>query len=538
VRLAHLFVAAVFGITIVGAGAYAQNTNAKPAATRATGVVFHDVNGNQKFDEGDKPLPGVRVSNGREVAATDAAGRYRLPVDDDTIIFVIKPSGWRTPLSKTKLPRFYYIHKPHGSPKSRYAGVAPTGPLPKSIDFPLYPQNEPEQFQAIIFGDPQARNTQDVAYLAHDIVEELVGTKASFGVSLGDESFNDLSVFEPEAETISVLGIPWFNVIGNHDSNDESKDDLHSAETFARVYGPSYYSFNYACVHFIVLDDVETSRNAKNEWSYRGNIGRKQLDFIKNDLAGVPADKLVVLMMHIPIIELDDRQDVYRLIENRPFCFSLAGHTHSHEQHFIDQKGGWRGAKPHHHIIHGTACGCWWNGCPDERGIPHATMMDGTPNGYSIITFNGNQYTQDYKAAGRSKVYQMQVHAPESVSAADAAKTKILANVFNSSPRSTVKMRVDDGPWMAMKRAAVEDPAYRRAYEIDQKLKDNPWTDLPKPWRSTHIWSAPLPPTLGAGVHLIQVETTDMNGKTFTGSRVMRVVAAAKPSRRTAAKKA
>jgi hypothetical protein len=513
---------------VANAAVFGEAGPGKTPPQFAKGVVYYDANHNQKFDEGEKPIPSVRVSNGRDVVATDQAGRYQISVDDDTIVFVIKPSGWQTPLSKTNLPRFYYIHKPQGSPKSKYPGVPPTGPLPESIDFPLYPQDERQQFQAIVFGDPQTRGLQDVAYLAHDIVEELVGTKAVIGISLGDESFNDLSVLEPEAETVSVLGIPWFNVIGNHDSNDEAKDDRYSDETFERVIGPSHYSFNYASVHFIVLDDVECSRNAKNEWSCRGNIGRRQLDFIKNDLAGVPAEKLVVLMMHIPLIELDDRQEVYRLIENRPYCLSLSGHTHSHEQHFIDRSDGWRGAKPHHHIIQGAACGCWWNGCPDERGIPHSTMMDGTPNGYSIITFNGNQYTQEYKAAGRSKDYQMQVHAPDSVSASEVAKTRVLANVFNSSIRSTVKMRVDGGKWVAMKRAAVEDPAYRKAYEIDQKLKDNPWVDLPRPWRSTHIWSAALPADLHEGVHLIQVETTDINGKAYTGNRVIRVVVAKK----------
>ena len=127
----------------------------------ATGIVYHDANGNQRFDQGEKTLAGIRVSNGSQITQTDARGRYQLPVDNDTIIFVIKPRGWRTPLNKNNNPVFYYIHKPHGSPAGlRYAGVAPTGPLPKSVDFPLYPQEEPDQFRAIMFGDPQPRNQQ------------------------------------------------------------------------------------------------------------------------------------------------------------------------------------------------------------------------------------------------------------------------------------------------------------------------------------------------------------------------------------------
>ena len=97
-------------------------TGAAADRRQAVGVAFHDANGNRRFDAGEKPLPGVRVSNGREIVATDEQGRYELPVDDDTILFVIKPRGWMTPLDEMNLPRFYYVHKPAGSPPLKYAG--------------------------------------------------------------------------------------------------------------------------------------------------------------------------------------------------------------------------------------------------------------------------------------------------------------------------------------------------------------------------------------------------------------------------------
>ncbi|OHB73299.1 MAG: metallophosphoesterase [Planctomycetes bacterium RBG_13_63_9] len=496
----------------------------------AQGVVFHDANGNEAFDEGERPLPAVRVSNGRDVVTTDESGRYQLPLDDDTILFVLKPRGWRTPLSESELPRFYYIHKPNGSPKTHFGGVAPTGRLPQSVDFPLYPQEEPDRFQVILLGDPQPSNQKEVDFLAHDVVEELIGTKAAFGVTLGDITFDDLALFEPEARTIALLGIPWYNVIGNHDMNYDAKCDRHSDETFEQTFGPPYCSFDYGPTHFLVLDDVEWFIDGKTgKGNYRGGIGEKQLAFIQNDLASVPEEQLVVLMMHIPITGVHDRPNVYRLIENRPFCISISGHTHSHEHRFLTEEDGWRGPKPHHHIVNVTACGSWWRGSPDERGIPHATMADGGPNGYSILTFDGHEYTLDYKAAGRSKQYQMQIHAPEAVSATEAANAEVLVNVFNGSQRSTVKMRLDDGTWIPMKQTAIEDPAFRKAYDADQQLPERPWTDLPKPQKSTHIWAAPLPADLRIGVHLIQVQTTDMHGREFTARRILRIVPSAAP---------
>ncbi|MCS6777909.1 MAG: hypothetical protein NZ557_15395, partial [Chthonomonadaceae bacterium] len=198
----------------------------------ASGVVFHDRNRNGVRDTGEPGVPGVRVSNQRDVVVTDPEGRYRIPVGDDTILFVIKPRGWMTPTSDTRLPRFYYIHKPAGSPSHlRYPGVAPTGPLPASVDFPLYPQREPNRFRVLLFGDTQPRNQQEIDYIAHDVVEGLIGFKAAFGITLGDILFDDLSLFDSLNRTIGLIGIPWYNVLGNHDMNFDAVDDRHSDET-------------------------------------------------------------------------------------------------------------------------------------------------------------------------------------------------------------------------------------------------------------------------------------------------------------------
>ena len=114
----------------------AQSDAPPPAYPQtAKGVVYHDANENRVRDADEKPLPGVRVSNGSQIVSTNEQGQYTLPVDDDTTLFVIKPRGWRTPVNADQLPLFYYTHKPGGSPDLKYGGVKPTGPLPESVDF-------------------------------------------------------------------------------------------------------------------------------------------------------------------------------------------------------------------------------------------------------------------------------------------------------------------------------------------------------------------------------------------------------------------
>jgi hypothetical protein len=118
------------------------------AANTISGVVYENRSGATRRAAGDPGIAGVLVSNGRDVVKTDAAGRYTLPIDDEeSIIFVIKPTGYAVPVDEQMLPRFYYIHQPAGSPQSlklRYRGIEPTGTLPDSVDFALKKVDEPQ----------------------------------------------------------------------------------------------------------------------------------------------------------------------------------------------------------------------------------------------------------------------------------------------------------------------------------------------------------------------------------------------------------
>ncbi len=528
---------------------------------KATGVVFHDLNGNGKLDDGEAGIAGVKVSNGQQIVLTDDDGKYEIPIDDDTVIFVIKPRDWMTPVDEANLPQFYYIHKPEGSPPDfQYKGVDPTGPLPDSVDFPLYRRWEPKEFKALIFGDTQPRNEKEVEYIAHDVIEPLIEENkeigASFGVTLGDVVFDDLDVFEPLNKVIALLDIPWYNVIGNHDINFDAKDDKQSTETWQRVYGPAYYSFDHGPVHFMVLDDIMWYiPEGQDRGRYKGGFGPEQMEFIRNDLAMIPNDQLVVLMMHIPLTGVEDRKELYDLISQRPYALSMSAHTHFQQHVFIDGEDGFEGPEPHHHFISVTACGSWWRGAPDERGIPHTTMRDGAPNGYSIFSFDGHDYSIEFRAAGRPKTYQMNIYAPEEVGSDEAAETEVLVNVFAGSEKSTVEMKFgEDGDWVELEHVDIEDPAYvaakaredaylaavmaeverRREAEGEssseeqeggrrRRIQELPFIPLPEPGKSAHIWRGMLPADPEKGTHLIQIRTKDMFGQVYQDRRSIRV---------------
>jgi 3',5'-cyclic AMP phosphodiesterase CpdA len=524
-----------------------------------TGVVFEDRSGSGRRQPGDPGIPGVLVSNGREVAKTDASGRYSLPIADEAVIFVIKPTGWMVPVEAgTMLPRFYYIHQPAGTPAElnlRYRGIDPTGPLPASVDFALRKATEPTAFEVLLFTDPQPESPVEVDFVRDDVVNALVGTKAAFGMTTGDIMFDDLSLYHRQNRIIGQIGVPWWNIAGNHDLNFEAPDTRYSRETFKRVFGPPHYAFEYGGVLFLMLDNVEylgTDRSRpRKDGKYQGRIGEPQRAFIANVLAETPADRLVVVAMHIPLrtyidpqaasINTVDRGEFFKLIGERP-CGSFSGHTHTTEHHYFGAEDGYAGATPHHHHVMTAVCGSWWSGPFDHRGIATADSRDGSPNGFHVLSIEGNRYTTRFHPAKEPNRRQMRITldsefhrgSPElsrnlpmgallgsPIPREAAYATDVVVNVFDGGPRSKVVYRIGQRAPVTMTRETRPDPFVEEVFARHEATK-KPWV---KASPSSHIWVARLPADLEPGAHCIEVRVTDEYGREHRDHLVLEVTA-------------
>ncbi len=482
--------------------------------TWAQGIVYSDLNANKTRELNEPGLPDVRVSNGRVITTTDKDGTYQLPIRDGDIIFVIKPSQWKPPVDAQNRPKFFYTYKPSGSPKLKYAGNKPTGPLPTSIDFPLTPVSEPSQFDAIILGDTQVRNAKEVGYLSRDIVAELIGTKAAFTAILGDIVFDDLSVYKDIIPVMGQIGNPQYYVKGNHDTNyDGYEHSKYINETFERHFGPSYYSYDVGKVHFLVIDNPAFS--TVDFRTYTGSIGIQQMYFIKSDLTFLPKDQLVVMLSHIPFSEMeaDNRKKLFALLADHPNLLAMSAHWHNQYFSQMGKSVGWDQPQPLLNVVLGTSCGNWWGGAVDETGIPNAMMSDGTPNGYATVHFNGNRFSIRYKAARKPTDYQMQIAAPDVVSAADAGSTDVLVNFFVGSEGAKIEMQIAGFPVLPMSRTekgwTPKGEVAATAYAL--------WNGSKNP----HLWQCSLPSGMKRGSTTMHFTATDYFGQQHKASQVI-----------------
>jgi hypothetical protein len=547
-----LLIGAAGGLALAAvdaSGALAQDAQ----GAQVSGIVFEDRDGSG-VSASNPGIAGVLVSNGRDVAVTGPDGRYALPLPEEATIFVIKPAGFMPPVEPlTNLPRFYRHHYPKGSPAElnlRFEGLPPTGPLPASVDFPLRRQDERHAFNVVMVTDPQPETGAEVDFIREDLIQALAGVDAKFGLTAGDVMFDDLSLYPRSNAIMGTIGLPWWNIGGNHDLNLEAPDRKYSRETFKRVFGPNYYAFFYAQTLFLMLDDVNylgpDPHKPGGGGKYEGRLDQGQLEFVRNVLAHTPDDTLVVVVMHIPINtfldnepyqNLQDRDAFFALFEGRRYTVSFAGHTHTTEHHYYAAADGWKGAAPHHHHV---LSGSWWSGPYDHRGVASADSRDGTPNGFHILSVDGLNYTTRFIPAKEPNGRQMrlsidsrfhgiskdadrdftQVRLLGSPVPRDALQAStVIANVFDGGEKTKVKMVIGDRAPIEMIRRARPDPFVQEVFARNEATKKS-WV---KAEDSSHIWTARLPGDLTPGTYPVVVEATGEYGQPLSGRLALEV---------------
>jgi hypothetical protein len=439
-------------------------------------------------------LARVAVSDGLSVVETGADGTYELltTVDRDFVMASV-PAGHAIPRSATGTARFYHPMR-----------TGTDGTMEASFEFAPLPDGD-DSHAVLLLADVQTQDVQEMGWFHERTVPDVRDTVAALegrpvlGIACGDIMYDDLSLFPEYERAVQRMGVPFFQVVGNHDLDFDAPTDQGSSETFSRHFGPRYYSFDRGAVHYVVLDDVF--------WHGAGYIGyldADQLTWLAADLARVEHGRPVVVAQHIPSLgsehvrrgearprlgtSVANREALYRLLE--PYrAHILVGHTHEHEHVFTHGV---------HELVSATVCGAWWSG---------PICGDGAPSGYTVLEVSGETLQWRYKATGHPAEHQLRLYPR---GADPAAPTDLVANVWDWDPEWTVVWYEGGERRGPMARRLGLDPLSVELHTGPELPPRRTWVE---PYPTNHLFYAPVP----AGARDITVEATDRFGRRYVG---------------------
>jgi hypothetical protein len=402
--------------------------NAKSLAASQTNIDLSAITLRGKVQCEGKGVAGVPVTDGINITLTDKNGLYEL-ISNATaeFVYISVPAGYAFPEHKS-IAAFY---KPIS--KNNYKN-----------DFNLEKLKvDDRKHTFVVWADPQMKTKKDVEILISQSVPDLQAVIKSYpadtlihGIGCGDLVWDEFELFEDYKHAVDMCGIPFFNVIGNHDMDNEARTDDKSANTFKQQFGPTYYSYNRGELHYIVLDDVFFLGAAKK---YIGYITENQLQWLDQDLALVKPGTTIILSLHIPTFtgaarragKVEDetgggtvanRQQLYKMLA--PYkVHIMSGHTHFNDN--------WEEGDIMEHN-HGTVCGAWWTG---------PICGDGTPSGYGVYEVNGSDIKWHYKSTGQAKDKQLRIYPKGRVK---DSPDELSVNVWNWDKKWKVEW-IEDG---------------------------------------------------------------------------------------------
>ena len=401
-------------------------------------IYYNKVYGYVKDTNGN-PIAGVAVSNGFQVVATNAEGYYEMNVTPDTwYIYISTPAEYKIDTNEYGQPCFY---KPYPTNTPQY-------------DFTLTPLEggKEEKFALFAIGDPQVRNSTQLSRFNAEAVPALLNhsaeVKASgipcYGITLGDiiansngtntESLRDdmRDGFHPDK-----AGMIVYQTYGNHDNTyygdgvvittdkRSSTIELAAQRGHEAIFGPVDYSFNRGDIHIVSMRNI-IYRYSTTSGSYLEGFLPAQYEWLKQDLALVPKDKMVLLCVHAPLFRNTGNyvEEVLAEINKFKEAHVISGHTHiSQFYDFVVEDP----ATPYPNVFEhnvGALCGVWWRG---------NIAADGAPTGYNVFVCDGNEFTESYfmgiNEGLNNKEIQMRLHRGNAITGRAKLDTDTYENV-------------------------------------------------------------------------------------------------------------
>lgn len=300
------------------------------------------------------------------------------------------------------------------------------GALPRPLRAAQPPAPAPARTRALRFAhltdthvQPEHKGDVGLAACLHHC--QSLADKPELIVTGGDLVFDAFDQARPRSQQLfdlfgSVLkaecSLPCFHTIGNHDvwGWNKAKSGLAGSEPgygkawFCQAHDLArpYHFHDHAGWRFIHLDSI-TADEANGHYGYRGELDTEQLDWLKATLASTPRTTPIVVVSHIPILNICGLlkrkenppvarvepgnqhtdgvalHELFRAHGNVKLC--LSGHIH------LNDRVEFEGLT---YICDGAVCGGWWKG-------PNASCVEG----YGVIDlFDDGSFEHRYQTYG------------------------------------------------------------------------------------------------------------------------------------------
>lgn len=423
-------------------------------------------------DSDGNPIANVAVSDGFSVVTTDKEGFYSIDITQDAwYIFISIPEEYEIPTNKYGLPCFF----------KEYPGFSDWF----NFELKRMPGGKESRFALFGLADPQVSRLTHIERFIRQVAPDINAHAhtelglPSYGITLGDVismGSTDLSKevlpAMRDAMHIDKVGIPLFQVMGNHDNcymteknpvygRDLREINLNIQRMFETTFGPINYSFNRGDAHIVGMRNIQwkSGDNCATD-NTRTAFTEDQYEWLKQDLAVVPKNKVVVLCVHIPLYNngtIGDgsyRQEVLTMLDEFAEAHVISGHLHYQRNYDHTLVS----SSPHKIYEHAQAA---VNGASWTSNI----NGDGVPNGYGVYIFDGNTikdwYYKGYPYGMDTRDYQIRLYRGNTITGAEIPKddpnkngTKgyyqfgygddiLLANVFNSDTAWKVEVYED-----------------------------------------------------------------------------------------------
>ena len=491
-------------------------------------------------------VPGVVVSDGKEVVVTDMDGAYYIKSDKKyQYVFISIPSGYEVS-SKGVLPQFY-------------ATVSDDPETVEHRDFTLT-RTDNDNFTLFVLGDihvanrPSANNDMNqMAEFAQDLNATISSTPGKkYMLTVGDMTWDyywySRNFGFPEYVNLMngyFKDIQIFHTMGNHDNDMNASGDLGKAFLYTREIAPTYYSFNLGQYHFIVMDNIDFNDVESNEiagkdlrGAFKVDFTADQMEWLVKDLSHVDKATPIIMSTHAAIFTPSsataysvhmkgaDEPGEANASEYLQAIKDYNVHMLTGDTHRMYNYTGITSQKFEEHNM-GAVCGTWWWSAVYSDGIN--ISPDGSPGGYGIFTIKGKNLTRTYKATGWNLDYQFRAYdmgevkklvtmdyaggKPVFQKYVDAMQNysdnDILLNIWDWDKNWTLTVTENGAP-LSVTPVYTYDPLHIAAY----------WGKRVKAYKNTPdfspgIWNHFFKVTATKPDSEIVINVTDRNGKTY-----------------------